>query len=113
MYNLGYDRAEIVDGTVFFYKIGKIFLRDDNPRIPVICTCFEDKKQCIDIAEYLGIVDWAAVAVDTPVWVKANNKESWRRRYLHILKMEKYMHGLVELPHGLVMVKTIHQVGIM
>lgn len=86
MYGLGCDRAEIVDGLVYFYEKGKIFLRDDTPRIPVLCTCFEDKTQRIDIAEYLGIVDWSAVAVDTPVWVKANNKESWRRRYFAYFK---------------------------
>ena len=48
--------------------------------MPVELTCFVDKPQCIDIAEYLGIVDWSKVAVDTPILVSANGRK-WIKRY--------------------------------
>ena len=43
-------------------------------------TCFEEKDQLIDIAEYLGITDWSKVPVDTPVLI-SNDKEIWFKRY--------------------------------
>lgn len=71
MYELGYRKAEIEKGCIFFYK-EPTTLTVWVPRIPTKCTCFTDEPQCIDIAEYLGIVDWSKVAVDTPILVSAN-----------------------------------------
>lgn len=79
MYELGYRRAEIEKGCIFFYK-EPTTLTVWVPRIPTKCTCFTDKPQCIDIAEYLGIVDWSKVAVDTPILVSANGRK-WIKRY--------------------------------
>lgn len=79
MYELGYRRAEIEKGCIFFYK-EPTTLTVWVPRIPTKCTCFTDEPQCIDIAEYLGIVDWSKVAVDTPILVSANGRK-WIKRY--------------------------------
>lgn len=68
LYESGYRKAEIVKGRVFFYK-GNSFMGVWSPRIPIECTCFVDKYQCIDIGEYLGIIDWEKVEVDTPIAV--------------------------------------------
>lgn len=79
MYVLGYRKAEIEDGTVFFYKnCGRI--SQWSNRVDIRSTCFTEENQQIDIAEYLGIVDWSKVAVDTPVLVSNDNKE-WTKRY--------------------------------
>lgn len=79
MYELGYRKAEIEKGCIFFYK-EPTTLTVWVPRIPTKCTCFTDEPQCIDIAEYLGVVDWSKVKVDTPVLVSLND-ESWFCRY--------------------------------
>ena len=60
MYELGYRKAEVAKGGVFFYKCDTL-MTTWTPRVPTECTCFTDKWQCIDIAEYLGIVDWSKV----------------------------------------------------
>lgn len=39
-----------------------------------------NEKEILDIAEYLGIVDWSKVAVDTPILVSANGRK-WIKRY--------------------------------
>ena len=51
------------------------------PRIPIKCTCFTDKPQCIDIAGYLGIVDWSKVPVDTPILVRDYEESDWEKRH--------------------------------
>ena len=51
-----------------------------TPRVPTELTCFADKWQCIDIGEYLGVVDWESVEVDTPILVGNDNK-TWFKRY--------------------------------
>lgn len=79
MYELGYRNAEIEKECIFFYK-EPTTLDTWVPRVPTKCTCFTDKPQCIDIAEYLGIVDWSKVAVDTPILVSANGRK-WIKRY--------------------------------
>ena len=80
MYNLGYRKAEIENGTVFFYKnCGRISQWSD--RVDIRSTCFTEENQRIDIAEYLGIVDWSKVAVDTPILVKDHDGEAWEKRY--------------------------------
>lgn len=80
MYELGYRRAEIEKGCIFFYK-EPTTLTVWVPRIPTKCTCFTDEPQCIDIAEYLGIVDWSKVAVDTPILVKDDCDDKWEKAY--------------------------------
>lgn len=80
MYELGYRRAEIEKGCIFFYK-EPTTLTVWVPRIPIKCTCFTDEPQCIDIAEYLGIIDWSKVAVDTPILVKDDYDDKWEKAY--------------------------------
>lgn len=80
MYELGHRKAEVAKGGVFFYKCD-ILVGVWTPRVPVECTCLTDEPQCIDIAEYLGIVDWSKVAVDTPILVKNHEEETWEKRY--------------------------------
>lgn len=80
MYDLGYRKAEIEDDVLFFFNGEREFLNPFLPRVMVASTCFEEKDQLIDIAEYLGIVDWSKVAVDTPILVR-NNGCVWTKRY--------------------------------
>lgn len=79
MYELGYKKAEIEKGYIFFYE-KPVTLTTWVPSIPIKCTCFTDEPQCIDIAEYLGVVDWSKVEVDTPILVSANGRK-WIKRY--------------------------------
>ena len=80
MYDLGYRKAEIENGTVFFYKnCGRISQWSD--RVDIRSTCFTEENQRIDIAEYLGIVDWSKVEVDTPIFVRMSDEEVWKCRY--------------------------------
>ena len=79
MYELGYRKAKIEKGYIFFYE-KPVTLTTWAPSIPIKCTCFTDEPQCIDIAEYLGVVDWSKVAVDTPILVSANGRK-WIKRY--------------------------------
>ena len=80
MYNLGYRKAEIEDDTLFFFVSERDHLCPFSPRVPVKSTCFEEKDQLIDVGEYLGIVDWSKVKIDTPILVSLDNK-SWFCRY--------------------------------
>lgn len=81
MYNLGFRKAEIEDDTLFFFVNERDCLCPFSPRVQVKCTCFEEKDQLIDIAEYLGVVDWSKVAVDTPILVKDDYDEEWVKSY--------------------------------
>lgn len=87
MYDLGCRRAEIVSGTVFFYKNCERISQWSN-RVDVKSTCFTEDNQQIDIAEYLGIVDWSKVAVDTPILVR-NDGIVWVRSYFAEYKSGK------------------------
>ena len=80
MYELGYRKAEIEKGYIFFYE-KPVTLTTWIPSIPIKCTCFTDEPQCIDIAEYLGIVDWSKVKVDTPILVKDDYDDKWEKAY--------------------------------
>lgn len=80
MYDLGYRKAEIEDDTLFFFVSERDYLCPFSPRVPVKSTCFEEKDQLINIGEYLGIVDWSKVAVDTPILVR-NDGVVWIRSY--------------------------------
>lgn len=81
MYNLGFRKAEIEDDTLFFFVDERDYLCPFSPRVPVKSTCFEEKDQLIDIGEYLGLVDWSKVEVDTPIFVRNSIEEVWKCRY--------------------------------
>nr|DAW69986.1 MAG TPA: hypothetical protein [Caudoviricetes sp.] len=88
MYDLGYRRAEIESGTVFFYKnCGRISQWSD--RVDIRSTCFTEENQRIDIAEYLGIVDWSKVPVDAPILVKQYEQDEWEKRHFAYFKDER------------------------
>ena len=80
MYDLGCRKAEIENGTVFFYKNCERISQWLN-RVDIRSTCFTEENQQIDIAEYLGIADWSKVAVDTPILVKNDCDEEWVKSY--------------------------------
>lgn len=81
MYDLGFRKAEIEDDVLFFFNGKRELLNYFLPRVMVDSTCFEGKDQLIDIAEYLGIVDWSKVAVDTPILVRDCEISIWEKRY--------------------------------
>ena len=81
MYDLGYRKAEIEDDTLFFFVGERDYLCPFSPHVPVKSTCFEEKDQLIDIGEYLGLVDWSKVEVDTPIFVRNSIEEVWKCRY--------------------------------
>lgn len=86
MYDLGFNKAEIEDDVLFFFKNERDLLCPFSPRVMVACTCFEEKDQLIDVAEYLGIVDWSKVKVDTPILVKDSNENRWGKRYFALFE---------------------------
>ena len=81
MYDLGYRKAEIEDDTLFFFVSERDCLCPFSPRVPVKSTCFEVKDQLINVSEYLGVVDWSKVEVDTPIFVRMSDEEVWKYRY--------------------------------
>ena len=81
MYDLGFNKAEIEDDTLFFFVNERDYLCPFSPRVPVQSTCFEEKDQLINVGEYLGVVDWSKVAVDTPILVKDDCDEEWVKSY--------------------------------
>lgn len=88
MYDLGYRKAEIESGVLFFFNGKRELLNYFLPRVMVASTCFEGKDQLIDIAEYLGIVDWSKVAVDTPILVRRFD-DNWEKRHFAYFKNGK------------------------
>ena len=54
----------------------------------LLATCIHRIKtnEVLDIREELGIVDWSKVKVDTPVLVKANEKDDWEKRHFAYFK---------------------------
>ena len=80
MYDLGYKKAEIENGTIFFYKDRECISQWSN-RVDIRSTCFTEENQQIDIAAYLGVVDWSKVEVDTPIFVRMSDEEVWKCRY--------------------------------
>ena len=89
MYDLGCRKAEIENGTVFFYKnCGRISQWSD--RVDIRSTCFTEENQQIDIGEYIGIVDWSKVEVDTPILVKDDCDDKWEKAYF-----AKYEDGMI------------------
>ena len=45
-----------------------------------------NENEILDIAEYLGIVDWSKVEVDTPILVKHRVEETWEKRHFACFK---------------------------
>lgn len=90
MYNLGFNKAEIEDDVLFFFKNERSSLCPFSPRVMVACTCFEEKDQLIDIAEYLGVVDWSKVPIDTPILVRDRENNEWIKQHFCV-----YEHGEV------------------
>ena len=88
MYDLGYKKAEIENGTIFFYKDRECISQWSN-RVDIRSTCFTEENQQIDIAEYLGIVDWSNVKVDTPILVKQYEQDEWEKRHFAYFKDER------------------------
>lgn len=88
MYESGYRKAEIMKGRILFYKEDTL-MGVWVPRIPVECTSFTDEQKYIDIGEYIGIVDWSKVAVDTPILVRDCNGYNWQRRYFAKVENDK------------------------
>ena len=86
MYDLGFRKAEIEDDVLFFFCGEREFSNPFLPRVMVASTCFEEKDRLIDIAEYLGIVDWSKVEVDTPILVKHRVEETWEKRHFACFK---------------------------
>ena len=86
MYDLGFRKAEIESGVLFFFNGKRELLNYFLPRVMVTSTCFEGKDQLIDIGEYLGIVDWSKVEVDTPILVKHRVEETWEKRHFACFK---------------------------
>lgn len=89
MYDLGCRKAEIENGTIFFYKDCERISQWLN-RVDIRSTCFTEENQRIDIAEYLGIVDWSKVEVDTPILVKDDYDDKWEKAYF-----AKYEDGMI------------------
>lgn len=81
MYDLGFNKAEIEDDVLFFFKNERDLLRPFSPRVMVACTCFEEEDRLIDVAEYLGIVDWSKIPIDTPILVKDDCDDKWEKAY--------------------------------
>lgn len=88
MYELGYRKAEIESGVLFFFNGKRELLNYFLPRVMVASTCFTEENQQIDIAEYLGIVDWSKVAVDTPILVRRFD-DNWEKRHFAYFKNGK------------------------
>lgn len=88
MYYLGYRKAEIESGTVFFYKDRECISQWSN-RVDIRSTCFTEENQQIDIGEYIGIIDWSKVAVDTPILVREFESAEWVKRHFAFFKNEK------------------------
>lgn len=86
MYDLGYRKAEIEDDTLFFFVNERDCLCPFLPRVPVKSTCFEVKDQLINVGEYLGVVDWSKVAVDTPILVRQYEQDEWEKRHFACFK---------------------------
>lgn len=89
MYDLGYRKAEIEDDTLFFFVNERDYLCPFLPRVPVKSTCFEEEDQLIDVGEYVGIVDWSKVKVDTPILVRSYESTKWVKRHFAFFKNEK------------------------
>ncbi len=93
MYDLGYKFAEISYCNIYFWKNKKEKLGLFTPRINVDCTCFKVNDQMINIEEYLGIVDWGKVKVDTPILVDETERLQVKRHFARFDGEHVYYYG--------------------
>lgn len=93
MYDLGYRKAEIKNDVLFFFNSENEILNYLLPRVKVASTCFEEKNQFIDIAEYLGIVDWSKVEADTPILVDETERLQVKRHFARFDGENVYYYG--------------------
>ena len=93
MYDLGYKFAEISYCHIYFWKNKKEKLGLFTPRINVDCTCFKVNNQMINIEEYLGIVDWGKVKVDTPILVDETERLQVKRHFARFDGEHVYYYG--------------------
>lgn len=81
MYELGYKKAEVEDGVIFFFEKERELLNPFLPRVDVECTTIDNKDRRFDVGYLLGIVDWSKVAIDTPILVKDDCDDKWEKAY--------------------------------
>lgn len=86
MYELGYRKAEVENGVIFFFETERELLNPFLPRIDVECTTIDNNEQRFDIGDLVGIVDWYKIPVDTPILVRDGNDEKWEKG--HFAKYE-------------------------
>lgn len=86
MYELGYRKAEVENGVIFFFETERELLNPFLPRIDVECTTIDNNEQRFDIGDLVGIVDWYKIPVDTPILVRDENDEKWEKG--HFAKYE-------------------------
>lgn len=82
---------------------GKVWLTTEKPKIDelgsvelvrncAMVSCIRDilpktnLNQYLSIAEELGIVDWSKVPVDTPIYVRAHERNTWEKRHFAYFK---------------------------
>ena len=67
---------------------GSTLLRDEYHRLDAVSEMLPDfnEPNFLDIGKYLGITDWSAIAVDTPVYVKPHKDSVWCK--YHFAKYE-------------------------
>ena len=67
---------------------GSTLLRDKYHRLDAVADLLPDfnESNYLDIGKYLGITDWSAVAIDTPVYAKLNINDTWDK--YHFAKYE-------------------------
>nr|DAX90593.1 MAG TPA: hypothetical protein [Caudoviricetes sp.] len=84
------------DGTFVYVTKNKPFIfsgmykaNGDKYRcIEIISGTLPSLETCdvINIAEELGIVDWSKVKVDTPIYVRAYENNTWEKRHFAFFK---------------------------
>ena len=69
-------------------KFGSIIPGGDYRSIGLTKPFFSELKinQILNIAEELGIVDWSKVPVDTPIYVRAHESNTWEKRHFAYFK---------------------------
>jgi hypothetical protein len=82
---------------------GKVWLTTEKPKIDelgsvelvrncAMVSCIRDilpktnLNQYLSIAEELGIVDWSKVPVDTPIYVRSYERNTWEKRHFAYFK---------------------------
>lgn len=45
-----------------------------------------ERNEVLDIAEELGLIDWSKVPVDTPIYVREHENNTWEKRHFAFFK---------------------------